>query len=182
MADRRRRVDGHESEAAIAVGVLGIAGLSISGVLFGRGIALASKHHLGAKLAVISHVGVAILAAVAVLALLLLALRGLAIRRTLRSRVAYAVLPPPAFDPKPEAMEIFAQQLLAARRRVLGWLDRPACAIRIRITTTSSGRVVYVVELPARFRGSLFNAYSAAFPGVQLTPLAQLERVEGRAA
>ena len=182
MADRRRRVDAHEFEAAIAVGVLGIAGLSMSGVLFGRGIALAGKHHFGAKMAVVGHIGLAMLATVAVLALLILALRGLAIRRTLRSRVAYVVLPPPAFDPKPEATEVFGQQLLAARRRLLAWLDRPACAIRIRITTTSSGRIVYVVELPASFRGSLFNAYRAAFPGVQLTPLAELERVEGRAA
>jgi len=185
MADGRARTGAHEFEVAIAFGMLGIAGLGIGGVLLARGVLLASRYHFGAKLALAGHAIVAALAAIVVLALLGLVLRGLSIRRTLHSRVAYAVLPPPAFDPKSEAIEIFGQQLLGARRRILAWLDAPACAIRIRIittTTTTSGRVVYVIELPARFRGSVFNAYAAAFPGVQLTPLAEMERLEGRAA
>jgi len=111
----------------------------------------------------------------AVLALLAGALRALCTWRTLRTRVAYAVLPPPDFAPRPEAIEAFAQQLLGARRRVLAWLDRPACALRVMLTSTPSGRVVYVLELPARFRGTLFNACASAYPGVQLVPLAELE-------
>ncbi len=99
------------------------------------------------------------------------------IPRTLRTRVAYAVLPPPDFDPKPEAIEAFGQQLLGARRRVLAWLDRPASAVRIRLTTTADGRLLYTVELPARFRGSLFNAYATAYPAVDVRPLEELASV-----
>ncbi len=93
---------------------------------------------------------------------------------TLRTRVAYAILPPPDFEPRPEAIEAFGQQLLGARRRVLAWLDRPASALRIRLTTTADGRLLYTVELPGRFRGSLFNAYATAYPQVDVRPLDQL--------
>lgn len=96
------------------------------------------------------------------------------IPRTLRTRVALAILPPPDFDPKPEAIEAFGQQLLGARRRVLTWLDRPASALRIQLTTTADGRLLYVVELPARFRGSLLNAYATAYPAVDVRPLAEV--------
>ncbi len=96
------------------------------------------------------------------------------IPRTLRTRVAYAILPPPDFDPRPEAIEAFGQQLLGARRRVLAWLDWPASALRIRLTTTADGRLLYTVELPARFRGSLFNAYATAYPQVDVRPLEEL--------
>jgi hypothetical protein len=96
------------------------------------------------------------------------------IPRTLRTRVAHAVLPPPDFDPRPEAVEAFGQQLLGVRRRVLGWLDRPASALRIQLTTTADGRLLYVVELPARFRGSLLNAYATAYPAVDVRPLDQI--------
>ncbi len=96
------------------------------------------------------------------------------IPRTLRTRVAYAILPPPDFDPRPEAIEAFGQQLLGARRRVLAWLDRPASALRIRLTTTADGRLLYTVELPARFRGSLFNAYATAYPQVDVRPLEEV--------
>ena len=98
--------------------------------------------------------------------------------RTLRTRVAYAILPPPDFDPRPEAIEAFGQQLLGARRRVLAWLDRPASAVRIRLTVTADGRLLYLVELPARFRGSLFNAYTTAYPAVDVRPLDEIARHE----
>ena len=96
------------------------------------------------------------------------------IPRTLRARVAYAILPPPEFDPRPEAIEAFGQQLLGVRRRVLAWLDRPASAVRIQLTTTPDGRLLYVVQIPARFRGSLLNAYATAYPAVDLRPLEEL--------
>jgi hypothetical protein len=96
------------------------------------------------------------------------------IPRALRTRVAYAILPPPDFDPRPEAIEAFGQQLLGARRRVLAWLDRPASGIRIRLTTTPDGRLLYLVELPARFRGSLFNAYATAYPAVDVRPVEEI--------
>lgn len=94
----------------------------------------------------------------------------LLIPRALRRRLAFAVLPGPDFDPRPEAIEAFGQQLLGVRRRVLAWLDRPACAIRVRLTTTADGRLLYAVEAPERFRGSLLNAYATAYPDVEVLP------------
>jgi hypothetical protein len=94
----------------------------------------------------------------------------LLIPRALRTRIAFAVLPGPDFDPRPEAIEAFGQQLLGVRRRVLAWLDRPACAIRVRLTTTAEGRLLYAVEAPERFRGSLLNAYATAYPDVEVRP------------
>jgi len=99
------------------------------------------------------------------------------IPRTLRTRVAYAILPPTDFDPRPEAIEAFGQQLLGVRRRVLAWLDRPASGLRIRLTTTADGRLLYQVELPSRFRGSLFNAYATAYPAVDVRPMEELAAV-----
>ena len=96
------------------------------------------------------------------------------IPRTLRTRVAYAILPPPDFDPRPEAIEAFGQQLLGARRRVLAWLDRPASGVRIQLTTTPDGGLLYVVQLPARFRGSLLNAYATAYPAVDVRPIEEV--------
>jgi hypothetical protein len=165
-----------EPETMLAVAVLAALGAVIGGVLLARvrlhatpgTLAAAALHVAGRPL---------LLAALASALLVLLAsgARALCTWRTLRTRVAYAVLPPPDFAPRPEAIEAFAQQLLGARRRVLAWLDRPACALRVMLTSTPSGRVVYVLELPARFRGSLFNAFASAYPGVQLVPLAELE-------
>jgi hypothetical protein len=100
------------------------------------------------------------------------------IPRALRSRVAYAILPPPDFDPAPETIEAFGQQLLGARRRVLAWLDGPASAIRIRLTTTADGRLLYSVEIPERFRGTLFNAFATAYPAVDVRPLEDVAGAE----
>jgi hypothetical protein len=142
-------------------------------------IARSRRGHTSPPLAVLQALAsIRLLLVLLVLAIWLL-LVGLALRvvwtwRTLGARVAYAVLPPPLFEPKPEAIEAFGQQLLGARRRVLAWLDRPACAIRIRFTTTPAGRVIYVVELPKRFRGSLFNAFATAYPGVDVRPLGEV--------
>ena len=162
-----------DPEAMLAIGVLAAVALAVAGVV------LARLHLKAAAPALALHAAgltlVLALLASAVLALLASGLRAFCTWRTLRSRVAFAVLPPPDFAPRPEAIEAFAQQLLGARRRVLAWFDRPACALRVMLTSTPSGRVVYVFELPARFRGTLFNAYTSAYPGVQLVPLAELE-------
>lgn len=112
---------------------------------------------------------------VAIVYVILMVLRWtVLVPRTLRSRVTYAVLPPPDFDPRPESIEAFGQQVLGARRCVLAWLDRPACAVRIRLTTTADGQLLYAVELPARFRGSLLNAYATAYPAVDVRPVEEV--------
>jgi hypothetical protein len=188
MASRRGQPAQLDDEALVALGVLALAGLGVVLVLLRRaGLLVGSQLELGHLLAsgwllaVLRWLSMAgVVAGLALAALL--ALRLVCTWRTLRSRVAYAVLPPPTFEVRPETIEVFGQQLLGARRRVLAWLDRPACAIRIRLTTTRAGRVLYAIELPARFRGSLFNAYASAYPGVELRPLAELERAEEAAA
>jgi hypothetical protein len=180
MASGRSRDSAQDPEVLIAVLVLAAAVVVGGGALLAR---LNSRlHHATGPAAALSaaantagRVLVALLLASVALALLAITLRAFCTWRTLRSRVAYAVLPPPAFDPRPEAIEAFGQQLLGARRRVLAWLDRPACALRIQLTSTASGRLVYVLELPRRFRGTLFNAFATSYPGVELRPLAELE-------
>jgi hypothetical protein len=176
-----------DDEALLAIGVLAMVGLGLVTLLLRRWGLLAGSHlELGRLLAsgllraALRLLAIAAIVAAGLLAALL-ALRLVCSLRTLRSRVAYAVLPPPSFEVRAEAIEVFGQQLLGARRRVLAWLDRPACAVRIRLTTTPAGRVLYVIELPARFRGSLFNAYATAYPGVQLVPVADIDRPEAAA-
>ena len=167
-----RRVRELDTDVLLAVVVLTVLGIAIGGA------ALARLLHSVAGRATLHEAGRALVLALlasALLAMLAFGLRALCTWRTLRSRVAYAVLPPLDFAPRPEAIEAFGLQLLGARRRVLAWLDRPACALRIQLTSTPSGRVVYVLELPARFRGALFNACASAYPGVQLVPLAELD-------
>lgn len=165
-----------DSEALIAVIVLAALAVPIGGVVLARlrlkaevpALALHALQAAGRALVI------ALLAST-VLALLAGCLRAFCTWRTLRWRIAYAVLPPPDFAPRPEAIEAFAQQLLGARRRMLAWLDRPACSVRVMLTSTPSGRLVYVLELPARFRGTLLNAFASAYPGVRLTPMAELK-------
>jgi hypothetical protein len=176
MTGGRGRSGELDPETLLVIGVLALLGVAIGGAVLAR---LRLRVGLPAPAAQLLHAGVralllALLAS-AVLAVLAGGLRAFRTWRTLRSRVAYALLPPPDFAPRPEAIEAFAQQLLGARRRVLAWFDRPACALRVMLTSTPSGRVVYVLELPARLRGSLFNACASAYPGVQLVPLAELE-------
>jgi hypothetical protein len=163
-------------ELALTAVVLAALGVVIGGAVLARRRLMSALPVLGAHaLHVAGRALLIVVLAGAVLVVLASALRALRTWRTLRTRVAYAVLPPPDFAPRPEAIEAFAQQLLGARRRVLAWFDRPACALRVMLTSTPSGRVVYVLELPARFRGTLFNACASAYPGVQLVPLDELE-------
>ncbi len=171
-----------ELEVPLAIGVLGLAGLGAGaallrqvGLLAGWQPTLAARSIATGILLMLARMLLALLLASALLALLAFTLRAVCSWRTLRSRLAFAVLPPASFDPPPEAIEAFGQQLLGARRRVLAWLDRPACAVRIRLTTTADARVLYVVEVPARFRGALFNAFATAYPGVELRALDELQ-------
>ena len=174
MSGATRSRGDQDLELLAAAGVLALALAGLGGVLLARAHRLAGHatgwtglaHGWGRPL-------LALLLASAALLVLACVARSLCTWWTLGSRVAYVALPPDAFDPRPEAIEAFGQQLLGARRRVLGWLDRPACALRIQLTTTGDGRLVYVLELPARFRGTLLNACTSAYPGVELRSLAE---------
>ncbi len=101
--------------------------------------------------------------------------RFLATRRTLRSRRAVAVVPADEFDAEPDAVLRFAAQLAASERRVAGWVDRRASAIRIRLVADSERRLVYLLEVPERAGESLRTALRG-FEGVEERPGAEVLR------
>lgn len=90
-----------------------------------------------------------------------LVLRIVLVRRTLRSRVHVELLPSEAFDPPVEAVVRFASQLARTRRMVLGWLDRPASAVRLQLSTGTDGLVHYTAEVPSRALPALQAALGA---------------------
>ncbi|MBA3263650.1 MAG: hypothetical protein H0T69_14495, partial [Thermoleophilaceae bacterium] len=105
--------------------------------------------------------------AVVCMAVTLLAARFVVTRRTLRSRVGLAVVPADEFDPSPEAVLRFAAQLQRTRRRVRGWLDKRASAVRITLTNDHAGRLAYLIEAPAQAQETL-RAALRAFDGLEL--------------
>jgi hypothetical protein len=97
-------------------------------------------------------------------------------RRTLGSRRAVAIVPADEFDAEPDAVLRFAAQLAATERRVAGWVDRRASAIRIRLAADAERRLVYRIEVPERAREALRTALHS-FDGVEERPA---EEVLGR--
>jgi hypothetical protein len=95
--------------------------------------------------------------------------RFFATRRTLRSRRAVAIVPADEFDAEPDAVLRFAAQLAASERRVGGWVDRRASAIRIRLASDSERRLVYLIEVPERASEALRTAFHT-FEGVEERP------------
>lgn len=95
--------------------------------------------------------------------------RFFATRRTLRSRRAVAIVPADEFDAEPDAVLRFAAQLAASERRVAGWLDRRASAIRVRLAADAERRLVYVLEVPER-AGEALRTALRSFEGVQDRP------------
>jgi len=85
--------------------------------------------------------------------------RHIATRRTLRSRRAVAVVPADEFDAAPELVGSFAAQLARSGRRIGGWWDRRASALRVRLANDEKGRLAYLLEAPERdlplLRGAL---------------------------
>ncbi|MGH2975527.1 MAG: hypothetical protein ACRDLL_11760, partial [Solirubrobacterales bacterium] len=95
--------------------------------------------------------------------------RFFATRRTLRSRRSVAIVPADEFDAEPDAVLRFAAQLAASERRVGGWVDRRASAIRIQLAADAERRLVYLIEVPERASEALRTAL-AAFDGVEERP------------
>jgi hypothetical protein len=95
--------------------------------------------------------------------------RFFATRRTLRSRRAVAIVPADEFDAEPDSVLRFAAQLAASERRVAGWVDRRASAIRIRLARDSERRLVYLVEVPERASEALRTALRS-FEGIEERP------------
>lgn len=103
----------------------------------------------------------------AVMAATALGLRWWATRRSLHQRVAYAVLPADSFDPSAEEVLRVAGQLTKTRRAVLGFLDRPATAVRVELASAGEGRMAYVLGGPAKAKSIL---RSVRFDGVDIRP------------
>lgn len=121
---------------------------------------LSSVFHLPlARGALLSVAAAAV--AVGVVAVGLLRLRTVWTRRTLASRVSYLLLPADDFDPSEEAVLRAAAQLSRVRRAVLGWLDTPASAVRLRMDSGPDGRVLCRVEVAARARSVVRAAFSS---------------------
>jgi hypothetical protein len=99
--------------------------------------------------------------------------RLLATRRTLRSRQGVAIVPADEFDAEPDAVLRFAAQLAAGERRVAGWIDRRASAVRIRLAGDAERRLVYVIEVPERALEALRIALRS-FEGVEERPEAEV--------
>jgi hypothetical protein len=99
--------------------------------------------------------------------------RFLSTRRTLATRTAAAIVPADEFDAKPEAVLRVAAELARTDRSVRGWFDRRACALRVRLANDSEGRLVYLLEVPARSRELLRNALRG-YEGVELREAAEV--------
>jgi hypothetical protein len=105
--------------------------------------------------------------------------RFLATRRTLRSRRAVAIVPADEFDAEPDAVLRFAAQLASSERRVAGWVDRRASAIRIRLAADAERRLVYLLEAPER-AGEAVRTALAGFEGVQERPAEEVLKAAER--
>jgi hypothetical protein len=93
--------------------------------------------------------------------------RLLATRRTLASRRSVAIVPADGFDPSPDAVASLASQLAGGSRRTRGWTDRPASALRIRLTNDPAGRLAYLLEVPERDLSRLRSALRG-YRGVEI--------------
>jgi hypothetical protein len=94
-------------------------------------------------------------------------------RRSLATRTAVAVVPADEFDPKPEAVQRFAAELARSDRSLHGFFNRRAQALRVRLTNDRKGRLVYLLEVPARSREPL-RAALRDYEGVELREVAEV--------
>jgi hypothetical protein len=93
--------------------------------------------------------------------------RLLATNRTLQTRREVAVVPADDFDPKTDAVRRCAAELAGTQRSVLGWLDRRASAVRVRLTCDAEGRLLYLLSVPERSMKVLRGALGA-YEGIEL--------------
>ena len=139
--------------------MLALAG-GLAVLLLARTILPALAWLLADPLAVVAELW-PVLAVVALVSASVLVLRAVLVRRTLRSRVRVELLPSDGFDPSVEAVVRFASQLARTQRMVLGWLDRPASAVRLQLATGDDGLVHYTAEVPRRALPALQAALGA---------------------
>jgi hypothetical protein len=99
--------------------------------------------------------------------------RQLSTGRTLISRRALAVVPADEFDAAPELVGAFAAQLARSGRRIGGFWDRRASALRVRILNDDEGRLVYLLDVPERDLPTL-RAALRGYRGVELRDPAEV--------
>lgn len=92
--------------------------------------------------------------------------------RTLTRRVRYAMLPTETFDPNPEEIVRFASQLSRARRSVGLPGTRRAESVRLQLVSAPGGRMLQLIEGPARAESVL---RIGGFAEVELRPLEDLD-------
>jgi hypothetical protein len=93
-------------------------------------------------------------------------------RRALTKRVRYAMLPTETFDPSPEEIVRFASQLSRARRSVGSLGPRRSDAVRLQLVSAPGGRMLQLIEGPARAESVL---RIGGFAEVELRPLEDLD-------
>lgn len=103
--------------------------------------------------------------------------RQLSTRRTLASRRALAVVPADEFDAAPELVGAFAAQLARSGRRIGGFWDRRASALRVRLLNDGEGRLVYLLDVPERDLPTV-RAALRGYRGIELRDPAELLSAE----
>lgn len=148
--------------------VVALALATVAAVLVG-----AAAHAASRALANLAYpeVPLTLVAALVIFALPLLIARVLVVRRALRERVRFLLIPTDTFDPPDEAVLRFASALGRVRRPVWGKLDGPASAIRVELDQDTEGQLRYSIELPARARAILRTAV-APYGEVELREMA----------
>lgn len=104
--------------------------------------------------------------------LVLSAVRWLLTRRALSRRVRYAMLPTETFDPSPEEIVRSTSQLSRARRSLGPFGPRRCDAVRLKLVSAPGGRMLQLIEGPARAESVL---RIGGFPEVELRPLETLD-------
>ena len=79
-----------------------------------------------------------------------IAIRWWLTKRALTRRVRYAMLPTETFDPSPEEIVRFASQLSRARRSVGSFGPRRSDSVRLHLVSAPGGRMLQLIEGPAR--------------------------------
>ncbi len=98
------------------------------------------------------------------------ALRVVATRRLLATRVSYAVIPTESFDPSAEDVATFGRALRGMRRIVLNWLDWNAAAFRILYVQADAGTLGVLWQVPRRSVSAMVAAANALGPEVEIRP------------
>lgn len=107
-------------------------------ILFVAALKAISKITLAGALALAEPLAPLALGALAIASALAMQ-RLLSTNRTLRDRRTVAVVPADEFDPGSDEVLRFAAELGATERRVLGWVDRRASAVRVTLTGDAAG-------------------------------------------